>query len=135
MPARLRSSCLTRSSLIARNQSRTWLWRGRAVCRSGSGRPENALEDAYAEVFFSDATTEDVSIPYGSTELPGSFLGVATTTPGVTISSVVFPLSQDLPPAFTNIRVGTYSVPEPSALALLATGVAGLLAFAWRKRK
>ena len=39
MPARLRSSCLTRSSLIARNQSRTWLWRGLAVCRSGSGRP------------------------------------------------------------------------------------------------
>ena len=104
---------------------------------AGKGTGGSGL-DAYAEVFFSDATTEDVSIPYGSTELPGSFLGVATTTPGVTISSVVFPLSQDLAPAFTNIRVGTYNVsnvPEPSTLALLATGVAGLLAFAWRKRK
>ena len=30
---------------------------------------------------------------------------------------------------------GTYSIPKPGTLALLATGLIGLLAYAWRKRK
>lgn len=33
------------------------------------------------------------------------------------------------------IRVGTEDVPEPSAIALLTTGLIGLLAYAWKKRK
>ena len=31
--------------------------------------------------------------------------------------------------------VGTTAIPEPSALVLAATGLLGLLAYAWRKRK
>ena len=35
-----------------------------------------------------------------------------------------------------SIRVGSFSaVPEPSTIALLATGIFSLLAYAWRKRK
>jgi hypothetical protein len=38
--------------------------------------------------------------------------------------------------SFTTTALGTYAVvPEPGTLALLATGVLGLLAYAWRKRR
>ena len=33
------------------------------------------------------------------------------------------------------ITLDISSVPEPSAIALLATGLVGLLAYAWRKRR
>ncbi|MBN1396344.1 MAG: PEP-CTERM sorting domain-containing protein [Pirellulales bacterium] len=39
------------------------------------------------------------------------------------------------PTAFDNISVTAHGVPEPSTVALLATGLVGLLAYAWRKRK
>ncbi|NLF08525.1 MAG: PEP-CTERM sorting domain-containing protein [Pirellulaceae bacterium] len=38
------------------------------------------------------------------------------------------------PTAFDNISVTAHGVPEPSTIALLATGLIGLLAYAWRKR-
>ncbi len=37
--------------------------------------------------------------------------------------------------SYDNFRVYSQAVPEPSALALLAVGLAGLFAYAWKKRK
>ena len=34
-----------------------------------------------------------------------------------------------------NVRLDISEVPEPSTLVLLASGLVGLLAYAWRKRK
>ena len=36
---------------------------------------------------------------------------------------------------FDNLTYGTLPTPKPGALVLLATGLIGLLAYAWRKRK
>ena len=43
--------------------------------------------------------------------------------------------SNGTPGSYDNFTLSYTSVPEPSALVLLALGVVGLLAYAWRRRK
>ena len=46
-----------------------------------------------------------------------------------------FGTSQDFAVALDNVVITAAVVPEPTTLMLVATGVVGLLAYAWRKRK
>jgi hypothetical protein len=65
---------------------------------------------------------------------------VVSADPGKVLESVTFTgttvYSAEDGYARTQIMaVGGYAIPEPSAIALLATGIIGLLAYAWRKRR
>ena len=102
-------------------------------------------------VTFSDSTTSTLTVTFpmfstgGVANTPG-FVGVISTTPGVTISSVLFPGTStanspyySMPqyyqtPVLNKVTFGV-SVPEPSTLALAVTGMIGLLCYAWRKRR
>ncbi len=96
--------------------------------------------DVGGKFVLSDSTEEEFLLTPGNTPT-GCFVGLVSTNPAVTVSSLVFygdaagdPGRGD--PFVYNTSYGTSRVtPEPSTLVLLATGLLGLLAYAWRKRR
>lgn len=45
------------------------------------------------------------------------------------------PAGENMQGSIDNLKFSSFAVPEPSTLAMLASGLIGLLAYAWRKRK
>lgn len=72
---------------------------------------------------------EDFSVFLGTTQ-PGMFSGTYT----LTCSDENIPGEQTFSPMTVNVR-GTVAVPEAGTVALLATGLLGLTACAWRMRR
>ena len=70
---------------------------------------------------------------FSSTALVG---GAATRSVNyVTLAATGNAVSSYRTTTFDNLQVSNLVIPEPSMLALLATGLIGLLCYAWRKRK
>jgi hypothetical protein len=77
------------------------------------------------------ASTFDLSID------DQSLTGLAMATPSA-VDAVRFSqtsVGQDRWSVFDNVQISVMSTPEPSAIALMVTGLLGLVAYAWRKRR
>ena len=84
-------------------------------------RKNNNTVDIYLDDIY--LTTQDIIVPYEGNQDPASLFMGDISYRWIS-GSVVYDF----------VRVGQV-VPEPSTLALLAAGLIGLLAYAWRKRK
>ena len=98
----------------------------------------NTTQDAAHGLGWIDNTTlQQVKVAY-------TFYGDATldgTVDGNDLAKVLANYNQSLPPGIGITASGVQAiqtaagVPEPSTLVLLAAGLAGLLCYAWRKRR
>ena len=88
-------------------------------------------------VTLSDGTTHAFTYSAGlPSATPPTYIGFVVTTPGLTITKFsASDASVGKGYAFSNVSLGNAIVPEPTSLVLLFTGLVGLLAYAWRKRK
>lgn len=88
-------------------------------------------------VTLSDGTTHAFTYSAGlPNATPPTYIGFVETTPGVTITKFsASDASVGKGYAFSNVSFGNAIVPEPTSLMLLATGLLGLMAYAWRKQK
>ena len=102
----------------------------------GNGNPAMNIVGA-VDAGASESQVYTFTIPCPASGATPVFLGIASTDPSLYIDSVVLGAgsSSVYMPVIGKMEYGTYTAPEPSALVLLATGLFGLLAYAWRKRK
>jgi hypothetical protein len=79
------------------------------------------------------------SVTYTPTNLAGSFRGFTTTGAAITSLTMAAPTGGQFYNSVDNLRVGRAApatvVPEPSEIALLATGMVGLLGVARRRAR
>ena len=88
----------------------------------GAGANENAITWTFSEISGTGMSgTGTFTIP-GLASSTGLYFGTAAVSPNTTAQ-----------PAWGDLTYTT--VPEPGVLVLLATGLIGLLAYAWRKRR
>jgi hypothetical protein len=119
--------------------------------RSDIAQPTNP-EQMEVRLFYRDAETKAVTVAYQTvnyTDLSTSaFTDYTVSLPAVSGSDawagktigIQFyctwsdPLSSQYF-SLDNVRLSSAAVPEPASMAIIVTGLAGLLAYAWRKRK
>jgi hypothetical protein len=85
-------------------------------------------------ITLSDDTTRTFEFS-AATSSTLDFLGIVSTTPGVSIRSITAygDGAGYVAPGVVGVTYG-YAVPEPSTVTLVTVGLLGLLAYAWRKR-
>jgi hypothetical protein len=94
------------------------------------------VNDAGTTTFYMDGTAT-ASVATGPSVAPGGYLGLGRSAGGYFMmvggldEARIFTFEQG---AFTVSDLGM-ATPEPGTLVLLTTGLVGLLAYAWRKRK
>lgn len=111
-------------------------WHMITVTVTGQGQPAGyALWSLYAD----DSTTPATSVLYTNTLLGnngnGGQIGKATSDAFVGSVDELAYYNRVLTTAEMGSLYSAMSVPEPSTIALLVTGLFGLIAYAWRKQK
>ena len=108
---------------------------GAAVAYGGTFSPNSFYLLSYdvntATGQISNIALQGSTANYSAFESPTLFTDPATSYAGLFTSSAGYGSPV---PGFDNFQVSTGTVPEPSALALLGSGLIALLGYAWRKR-